>query len=109
MYDCQTHTKQVFGDLSDINILKQNLSVWLPICCIPKEAHQDKQIILALDRNPRGNLDDFVEEVRSILIEKNLNLEKSNLKSQIPVMLKISPDINENSIDTISDEISFII
>lgn len=94
LYDCQTHTRQVFGDLSDINILKQNLSEWLPICCIPKEAHHDKQIILALDRNPRGNLDDFVEEVRSILIEKNLNLNITRSDEMINIM---PPGINKGS------------
>ena len=85
LYDCKTHTKQIFGDLSDINILKQNLSQWLPSCIIPKEAHHDKQIILALDRNPRGNLDDFVEEVRSKLIEKNLNLNVTRSDEMINI------------------------
>ena len=86
LYDCKTHVRQIFGDLSDINILKQNLSAWLPTCDIPKEAHHDKQIILALDRNPRGNLDDFVEEVRSILKEKNLNLNITRSDEMINIM-----------------------
>ena len=43
------------------------------------------KIILALDRNPRGNLDDFVEEVRSKLIEKNLNLNVTRSDEMINI------------------------
>ena len=52
------------------------------------------------------NLRDFHEDQKLISLIQTINLEKSNLKSQIPIMLKISPDINENSIDTISEIVS---
>ena len=52
------------------------------------------------------NLRDFHEDQKLTSLIRLINLEKSNLKSQIPIMLKISPDINENSIDTISEIVS---
>ena len=52
------------------------------------------------------NLRDFHEDQKLISLIQSINLEKNNLKSQIPIMLKISPDINENSIDTISEIVS---
>ena len=52
------------------------------------------------------NLRDFHEDQKLTSLIRLINLEKSNLKSQIPIMLKISPDISENSIDTISEIVS---
>ena len=47
-------------------------------------------------------LRDFHEEERLISLIQSINLEKKNLKSNIPIMLKISPDISEELIEQIS-------
>ena len=52
------------------------------------------------------NLRDFHKDQKLKSLIQSINLEKSNLKSQIPIMLKISPDINENLIDIISEIVS---
>jgi len=52
------------------------------------------------------NLRDFHEDQKLTTLIQSINSEKSNLKSQIPIMLKISPDINESSINTISEIVS---
>ena len=49
------------------------------------------------------SLRDFHEEQKLISLIKSINLEKNNYESQIPVMLKISPDIDQNSVEKISD------
>ena len=81
IYDCRNDNLLVNGNSENIAILKENLSSWLPFCIIPREAHHDKNIILALDRNPRIDVDDFVNEVSDVLSEKNLELKATTLVS----------------------------
>ncbi len=49
------------------------------------------------------NLRDFHTDKMLLSLIRSINLEKSNLKTKIPIMLKISPDINESSIEKISE------
>ena len=49
------------------------------------------------------NLREFHENKNLISLIHSINLEKNNLKSQIPIILKISPDINEDLIEEISE------
>lgn len=85
IYDCRNDKLTLYGDLNDLLLLKENLSSWLPFCVIPKEAHHDKNIILALDRKPRINVDDFVTEVSSLLYEKKLNLNLTRSDEMINI------------------------
>lgn len=86
VYDQSTHARMFNGELSDLNTLRENLKNWLPTCVIPKEAHHDKEIILALDRNPRVDLDLFVEEVKAVLEERKMNLVITRSDEMINIM-----------------------
>ena len=48
-------------------------------------------------------LRDFHNDEKLISLIKSINLEKNKLKSTIPIMIKISPDINDDSIEKISE------
>ena len=86
IYDCRNDNLLVNGNSENISILKENLSSWLPFCIIPREAHHDKNIILALDRNPRIDVDDFVNEVSDVLSEKNLELNITRSDEMINIL-----------------------
>tara|TARA_B100001245_G_scaffold204285_1_gene165375 strand:- start:333 stop:1070 length:738 start_codon:yes stop_codon:yes gene_type:complete len=86
IYDCRNDNLLVNGNSENIAILKENLSSWLPFCIIPREAHHDKNIILALDRNPRIDVDDFVNEVSDVLSEKNLELNITRSDEMINIL-----------------------
>ena len=86
IYDCRNDNLLVNGNSENISILKENLSSWLPFCIIPREAHHDKNIILALDRNPRIDVDDFVNEVSDVLSEKNLKLNITRSDEMINIL-----------------------
>ena len=86
IYDCRNDNLLVNGNSENILILKENLSSWLPFCIIPREAHHDKNIILALDRNPRIDVDDFVNEVSDVLSEKNLKLNITRSDEMINIL-----------------------
>ena len=86
IYDCRNDNLLVNGNSENILILKENLSSWLPFCIIPREAHHDKNIILALDRNPRIDVDDFVNEVSDVLSEKNLELNITRSDEMINIL-----------------------
>ena len=86
IYDCRNDNLVVNGNSENIAILKENLSSWLPFCIIPREAHHDKNIILALDRNPRIDVDDFVNEVSDVLSEKNLELNITRSDEMINIL-----------------------
>jgi len=86
IYDCRNDNLAVSGNSENITILKENLSSWLPFCIIPREAHHDKNIILALDRNPRIDVDDFVNEVSDVLSEKNLELNITRSDEMINIL-----------------------
>lgn len=86
IYDCRNDNLVVNGNSENITILKENLSSWLPFCIIPREAHHDKNIILALDRNPRIDVDDFVNEVSDVLSEKNLELNITRSDEMINIL-----------------------
>ena len=86
IYDCRNDDLLVNGNSENILILKENLSSWLPFCIIPREAHHDKNIILALDRNPKIDVDDFVNEVSDVLSEKNLELNITRSDEMINIL-----------------------
>ena len=85
-YDCRNHELILLGEQKDLVLLKNNLSSWLPFCIIPKEAHHDKSVIIALDREPRINVDDFLNEVSEVLSEKNLDLNLTRSDEMINLM-----------------------
>jgi dihydroorotate dehydrogenase len=49
------------------------------------------------------NLRNFHEESKLQELLKSISVEKNNLKSSIPIAVKISPDINESQIELISE------
>ena len=49
------------------------------------------------------NLRNFHEETKLQELLKSIIKEKNNLKSEVPITVKISPDINENQINLISE------
>ena len=117
-YDCRNHELILLGEQKDLILLKNNLSSWLPFCIIPKEAHHDKSVIIALDREPRINVDDFLNEVSEVLSEKNLDLNLTRSDEMINLMppnitkgyaldkvLK-SEKINPNSVVAIGDSLN---
>ena len=88
IYDPFKKKKIINGDLKNINKLRDNLESLLPMVKLPPEAHHDKQIILALDRKERIDLDDFVEEVADILNKNKLELNITRSDEMINVMPK---------------------
>ena len=49
------------------------------------------------------NLRDFHDHQKLISLIQSINLEKNNLNSKIPIMLKISPDIDISTVERISE------
>ena len=49
------------------------------------------------------NLRNFHEENKLLELLKSINKEKNDLKSKVPIVVKISPDINEDQINLISE------
>lgn len=86
VYNPETHVRTLNGDLSNLGILKDNLKEWLPMYDIPTEADNDKEVILALDRKPRVDLDFFVKEVEEVLKKKGLVLNVTRSDEMINVM-----------------------
>lgn len=86
VYDQREHSKMINGDLGDLKMLRRKLNEWLPRCIIPKEAHHDKEVILALDRQPRTNLDSFVKEVSGVILAKGLGLNVTRSDEMVNVM-----------------------
>jgi len=117
-YDCRTHELTLLGEQKDLILLKNNLSSWLPFCIIPKEAHHDKNVIIALDREPRINVDDFLNEVSDVLSKKNLDLNITRSDEMINLMppniskgfalekILKSEKINPNSVVAIGDSLN---
>ena len=46
---------------------------------------------------------DFHSDEKLISLIKSINLEKDKLKSKVPIIIKVSPDINDVSIEKISE------
>ena len=86
IYDPFKKKKIISGDLRNINKLRENLESLLPMEKLPSEAHHDKQIILALDRKERIDLDHFVEEVSNILIQNKLELNITRSDEMINII-----------------------
>tara|TARA_B100000029_G_scaffold121071_2_gene114431 strand:+ start:12411 stop:13148 length:738 start_codon:yes stop_codon:yes gene_type:complete len=117
-YDCRTHELILLGEQKDLILLKNNLSSWLPFCIIPKEAHHDKNVIIALDREPRINVDEFLNEVSEVISTKNLNLNLTRSDEMINLMppnitkgyalekLLKSEKINPDSVVAIGDSLN---
>ena len=117
-YDCRNHKLSLLGEQKDLILLKNNLSSWLPFCIIPKEAHHDKNVIIALDREPRINVDDFLHEVSEVISNKNLNLNLTRSDEMINLMppnitkgfaldkVLQSEKINPNSVVAIGDSLN---
>lgn len=86
VYDQKNHRKIIKGDFTQINELRENVDRFLPMCKIPRESHHDKEVILALDREPRINLDTFEREVRDLLSRSNFDLNVTSSDEMINVI-----------------------
>ena len=71
--------------------------------CFEKFYELGDYITINISSPNTENLRDFHEDKKLISLLKLINQEKKKYKTKIPIMLKVSPDINEDSIEKISD------
>jgi len=72
------------------------------LICFKKFFNLADYITINISSPNTENLRDFHNENKLISLIKKINQEKDNLKSDIPIMLKISPDIEEDIISPIA-------
>ena len=72
------------------------------LICFKKFFNLADYITINISSPNTENLRDFHDENKLISLIKKINQEKNNLKSDIPVMLKVSPDIEEDIINPIA-------
>ena len=72
------------------------------LICFKKFFNLADYITINISSPNTENLRDFHNENKLISLIKKINQEKNNLKSDIPVMLKVSPDIEEDIINPIA-------
>ena len=71
------------------------------LICFKKFFNLADYITINISSPNTENLRDFHNENKLISLIKKINQEKNDLKSDIPVMLKVSPDIEEDIINSI--------
>jgi len=72
------------------------------LICFKKFFNLADYITINISSPNTENLRDFHNENKLISLIKKINQEKNDLKSDIPVMLKVSPDIEEDIINSIA-------
>lgn len=86
VYDQNHHQKIINGDITKIRELRGSMHRLLPLCRIPRESHHDKEVILALDREPRIDLDTFETEIKQVLERNRLDLNVTSSDEMINVI-----------------------
>ncbi len=86
VYDQKNHQKVMNGDITKIRELRKSMDRLLPMCRIPNESHHDKEVILALDREPRIDLDTFEIEIKQVLHRNHFDLNVTSSDEMINII-----------------------
>ncbi len=73
------------------------------LLCLKKFVNIADYITINISSPNTEKLRSFHDDQKLISLIKLVNLEKKNLKSQTPILIKISPDIDENLVEKIAE------